>query len=37
MERLLIGLAPAKDGASSITVTWGDQAWTADIRPAAAK
>jgi hypothetical protein len=37
MERMLIGLAPAKDGVSSITVTWGDQAWMADIRPAAAK
>jgi hypothetical protein len=35
MERMLIGLAPYKDGASSITVTWGDQAWTADIRPGA--
>jgi hypothetical protein len=34
MERMLIGLAPARDNVSSITVTWGDQAWTADIRPA---
>jgi hypothetical protein len=35
MDRLLIGLTPAKDGVSGITVTWGDQAWTADIRQAA--
>lgn len=34
MERFLIGLAPAKDGASAITFTWGDQSWTADITPA---
>jgi DUF2911 family protein len=37
MERLLIGLAPFKDGASSITITWGDQAYMADIRPGPAK
>jgi hypothetical protein len=34
MDRFLIGLAPFKDGASSITFTWGDQSWTADIKPA---
>ena len=34
MDRFLIGLAPAKAGASSITLTWGDQSWTADITPA---
>jgi len=33
-DRFLIGLAPAKAGASSITLTWGDQSWTADITPA---
>ena len=37
MDRMLIGLAPAKDAISSITVTWGDQAWSADVRPAPAK
>ena len=31
MERFLIGLAPAKGGASTITFTWGDQSWTTDI------
>ena len=34
MDRYLIGLAPAKDGASAITLTWGDQSWTTDIRAA---
>jgi DUF2911 family protein len=35
MDRFLIGLAPARDGASSITLTWGDQSWTTEIRAAA--
>ena len=34
MDRFLIGLAPAKDGASGITLTWGDQSWTTDIESA---
>jgi hypothetical protein len=34
MDRFLIGLAPATGGASAITLTWGDQSWTADIKPA---
>lgn len=34
MDRFLIGLGPAKAvGASTITLTWGDQSWTADITP----
>lgn len=32
MDRFLIGLAPAKDGVSSITMTWGDRAYTTDIK-----
>jgi len=32
MDRFLIGLAPATGGASAITLTWGDQSWTADVR-----
>jgi hypothetical protein len=34
MERFLIGLAPAKSGASAITFTWGDQSWTTNIQAA---
>ena len=34
MDRFLIGLAPARNGASAITLTWGDQSWTTDIRAA---
>jgi hypothetical protein len=34
MERFLIGLAPARGGASSITLTWGDESWTTEIRAA---
>jgi Protein of unknown function (DUF2911) len=34
MDRFLIGLAPAKGGASSISFTWGDQTWTTDITSA---
>ena len=36
MDRFLIGLAPAKDGVSAVTLTWGDQAWTTEIRAAGA-
>jgi len=32
MDRFLIGLDPARDGASAITLTWGDQSWTTDLR-----
>ena len=32
MDRFLIGLDPAKDGVSAITLTWGDQSWTTDLR-----
>jgi hypothetical protein len=31
-ERLAIALAPVTAGASAITLTWGDQSWTADIK-----
>jgi hypothetical protein len=34
MDRFLIGLTPATGGQSAITLTWGDQSWTADIKPA---
>jgi hypothetical protein len=34
MDRFLIGLTPAVDGVSGITLTWGDQSWTTDIRAA---
>lgn len=34
MDRFLIGLGPAKDGVSSVTLTWGDQSWTTDVRAA---
>jgi hypothetical protein len=36
-DLFLIGLDPATGGNSAITLTWGDQSWTADIKPAAAK
>jgi hypothetical protein len=36
MERFLIGLAPARDGASSITLTWGGESWTTDLKAAPA-
>ena len=33
MDRFLIGLAPkSKEGLSAITMTWGDQSWTAEIK-----
>lgn len=31
-DRFLIAMAPAREGASSLTMTWGDQTWTTDIR-----
>ncbi len=36
MDRFLVGVSPAKDGVSTLTLTWGDQSWTTDIRGAAA-
>jgi hypothetical protein len=33
-DRFLIGLTPAVDGVSGITLSWGDQSWTTDIRAA---
>lgn len=33
-DRFLIGLAPARDGASSISFTWADQTWTTDLKAA---
>ncbi len=32
MDRFLIGLAPAKDGVSSVSLTWGGESWTTDLR-----
>jgi hypothetical protein len=34
MDRFLIALEPAKDGASAITLTWSDRAWTVDVKDA---
>jgi hypothetical protein len=34
MDRFLISLEPARDGASAITLTWGDRAWTVDVKDA---
>jgi len=34
MDRFLISLEPAKAGASAITLTWGDRAWTVDVKDA---
>ena len=34
MDRFLIALAPAKNGASAITLTWGGESWSTDIRAA---
>lgn len=36
MERFLIALDPAVGGASALTMTWGDQAWSVPVKPAAA-
>lgn len=33
-ERFLIGLSPAQAGISVMTLTWGDQSWAIDVRPA---
>ena len=33
-ERFQITLAPESGGASTITLTWGDQSWTADLKAA---
>jgi hypothetical protein len=33
-DRFLIGLTPAVDGVSGITLSWGDQSWTTDVRAA---
>jgi hypothetical protein len=33
-ERFLIGLSPARNGTSAMTLTWGDQSWAVDVRPA---
>jgi hypothetical protein len=34
MDRFLIALAPAVNGKSSITLTWGGESWTTDLAPA---
>ena len=34
MDKFLIALAPAKDGASAITLTWGGESWSTDIKAA---
>jgi len=34
MDSFLISLEPAKAGASAITLTWGDRAWTVDVKDA---
>jgi hypothetical protein len=33
-DRFLIGLTPAVGGVSAITLSWGDQSWTTDVRAA---
>jgi hypothetical protein len=33
-DRFLIGMAPAREGATALTMTWGDQTWTADVKAA---
>src|SRR5438093_1257063 len=35
MDRFLISMEPARDGVSAITLTWGDRAWTVDVKDAA--
>jgi hypothetical protein len=35
MERFLISLDPAVNGQSALHLTWGGQAWTVDVKPAA--
>jgi hypothetical protein len=34
VERFVIALSPARSGASAMTLTWGDQSWAVDVRPA---
>ena len=34
MDRFLIGLDPAREGVSAITLTWGGESWTTDIKAA---
>ena len=34
MERFLIGLDPARNGVSAITLTWGGESWTTDVKAA---
>jgi len=34
MERFLIGLTPARDGVSAITLTWDGKAWTTAVKAA---
>jgi len=34
MDRFLISLEPAKNGASAVTLTWGDRAWTVAVKDA---
>jgi hypothetical protein len=33
-DRFLVTLAPATGGASTLTLSWGDQSWTTDVRAA---
>lgn len=33
-DRFLVTMAPARDGVSALTLSWGDQSWTADVRAA---
>jgi hypothetical protein len=33
-ERFTIRLEPAKDGASALTLLWGDKGWTTSVKPA---
>jgi DUF2911 family protein len=34
MDKFLVALAPAKNGASAITLTWGSESWSTDIKAA---
>jgi hypothetical protein len=33
-DRFLVSLRPAAAGASTLAMTWGDQSWNIDLRPA---
>ena len=33
-DRFLVTMAPAKDGVSALTLSWGDQSWTTKVRAA---